>query len=275
MSLEPSRTPARRTDNLDPQGTRHSGWKGLFELALRRFKLATRILATLPLYGVAIALMGLAAAPGIGLFRLVLGATESWSATGRALVLGPAAAAAYFAYGFSLLLILPAANALLRLKLKEWRGPYGSFELLPWFVHNGLTYLARYTFLELVTPTPFSVAFYRMMGMRIGRGTELNTTHISDPSLIRIGDRVTVGGSATIIAHYAAGGYMVLAPVVIEDGATIGLKAIIMGGVRIGERARILPNSVVLPKTTVPAGETWGGIPAARIDTRSTRSDAA
>ena len=35
--------------------------------------------------------------------------------------------------------------------------------------------------------------------------------------------------------------------------------------VEIGEKAKILPNSVVLPKTRIPAGETWGGVPAIRI----------
>ena len=213
--------------------------------------------------------MGTAAAPGILLFTSALRGTQGWGPVPRALVLGPSGVASFFVYGFSLLLILPLVNWALRLRLKEWRGPYHSFELLPWFVHNGLTYLARYTFLELVTPTPFSQAFYRMMGMKIGRGTELNTTHISDPSLIQIGDNVTIGGSATIIAHYASGGFMVLSPVVIEDGATVGLKAIIMGGVRIGKKARVLPNSFVMPKTQIPEGETWGGIPACRVFSES------
>lgn len=230
------------------------------------------MIGLIPLYVLAIACMGAASAPGVLLFSWALHRTESWSGVSRAFALGPAVVAAYFTYGFSLLLVLPAVNGILRLKLKEWRGAYHSYEMLPWFAHNGLTYLARYTFLELVTPTPFSIAFYRFMGMKIGAGTELNTTHISDPSLIRIGNKVTVGGSVTIVAHYAAGGFMVLSPVVIEDGATIGLKAIIMGGVHIGEKARVLPNSVVLPKTRIPAGESWGGIPARRIELAKSES---
>jgi serine acetyltransferase len=38
-----------------------------------------------------------------------------------------------------------------------------------------------------------------------------------------------------------------------------------MGGAQIGKGAKILPNSVVLPKTVIPAGETWGGVPAQKI----------
>ena len=104
------------------------------------------------------------------------------------------------------------------------------------------------------------------MGMKIGDRVEINTTNISDPGLITLEDGVTIGGSATIIAHYGMGGYLIIAPVLIKKGATIGLRAIVMGGVEIGENAKILPNSVVLPKSIVPAGETWAGIPAKKIE---------
>jgi acetyltransferase-like isoleucine patch superfamily enzyme len=128
--------------------------------------------------------------------------------------------------------------------------------------------MLRYTFLEFVTPSPFSLWFYQAMGMQIGPGTVINSTHISDPSLIEIGSKVTIGGSATIVAHYGQSGYLVLAPVKIGNGVTVGLRATIMGGVIIGDNAKILPNSVLLPKTIVPANEVWGGVPAHKYELR-------
>jgi acetyltransferase-like isoleucine patch superfamily enzyme len=163
------------------------------------------------------------------------------------------------------LLIVPLINFCLRMSLRPWRGPYYSLEAIRWYIHNGLTYLPRFTFLDFVTPTPFNLMFYRLMGMKIGRGTAINTTFISDPSMIVLGDKVTIGGSVTLIAHYGQGGYLVLAPTVIGDRVTIGLKATVMGGVTIGEGAKIMPNSVVLPKTVIAPGETWGGVPAVKI----------
>lgn len=77
---------------------------------------------------------------------------------------------------------------------------------------------------------------------------------------------MTIGGSASIMAHYAQGGYLVVAPVRLCFGATIGLRAIVMGGVEIGEKAKVLAGSFVLPNTRIPAGETWAGIPAQRIE---------
>jgi acetyltransferase-like isoleucine patch superfamily enzyme len=169
-------------------------------------------------------------------------------------------------YGFSMIVLVPTLNFIFRASLKEWRGPYYSLPAVRWYIHNGLTYVVRFTFLEFITPTPFNIFFFRMMGMKIGEGTLINSSHLSDPSLIELGRKVTLGGSVTIVAHYGQGGFLVLAPVKIGDKATIGLRAILMGGVTIGEGAKILPNSVVLPKTQVPAGETWGGVPARKIE---------
>jgi acetyltransferase-like isoleucine patch superfamily enzyme len=106
------------------------------------------------------------------------------------------------------------------------------------------------------------------MGMKIGRGTIINSTWISDPSMIELGKRVTIGGSVTMVAHYGQGGLLIIAPIKIGDGCTIGLKSSIMGGTTIGEKAKILPHSVVLPKTVIPAGETWGGVPAQKIESK-------
>lgn len=187
----------------------------------------------------------------------------------RAVVLGLTFGLSYLVYGFTILFVAPIANFILRTNLQAWRGQYFSGPAVRWYFHNGLTYIVRYTFLEFITPTPMCILFYRMMGMKIGRGVQINTTNISDPSLIELGEKATIGGSATIVGHYGQHGYLVLAPVKIGKGATIGLRAIIMGGAEVGEGAKVMANSVVLPKMRIPAGETWAGIPAQKIDTKA------
>jgi acetyltransferase-like isoleucine patch superfamily enzyme len=139
-------------------------------------------------------------------------------------------------------------------RLKPFRGNYYSLETVPWYFHNAFTYVVRYTFLEFVTPTPFCILFYRLMGMKIGKNAHINTTNISDPAMIEIGDNVTIGGSVHLIAHYASKGFLIVSPVKIRDRVTIGLKATIMGDVEIGEGAMIGPHEVILPKSRIPAG---------------------
>lgn len=257
--------PLKRID-VDSTKSELKGISGFVESLFRTFKTLGHGFLMLPLYAVSIFILGLVIWPSAIWFNWCLDATQGFTQPIRLLLLSFSTVTAYFIYGFTLITLLPLANFLMRTKLKPWRGPYYSLPAIKWYAHNGLTYLARYTFLELVTPTPFNNIFYRWMGMKIGEGVNINSTAISDPSLIEIGDNSTIGGSATIVAHYGQGGYLVLASVKIGSRVTIGLRSIIMGGVTIGDGAKVLPGSVVLPKTVIGEGESWGGVPAQKID---------
>lgn len=259
--------------DLDTTSSEHHGIKGLFERLLRRFKTAMYIFTMLPIYLFACFVLGASLTPSVAFFRFMQDLSSQSPTWLQNFSFAFALAAGYFLYGTSLVIIAPILNKFLVGSLSAWRGNYYSAESLKWFLHNGLTYLARFTFLEFVTPSPLSLFFYRSMGMKIGAGTIINSTWISDPSLIEMKEKVTIGGSVTIVAHYGQGGLLVIAPVKIGSKCTIGLKATIMGGCEIGDGAKLLPHSVLLPKTKIPAGETWGGVPAQKIDIRKLYSD--
>lgn len=259
--------------DLNATTSEHKGLKGLFEQLLRRFKVAMHLVTMLPVYLFACLVLGVSLTPSVMLFRFVQENTQGFASPLQSLFFALSLACGYFVYGTTLIFVAPLVNKILVGRLQEWRGNYYSAESLRWFVHNGLTYLARFTFLEFVTPSPLAQFFYRMMGMKIGNGVVINSTWISDPSLIEMKDKVTIGGSVTIVAHYGQGGLLVISPVVIGSNCTIGLKATIMGGCVIGDGAKLLPHSVLLPKTIVPAGETWGGVPAQKIDVRKIYSE--
>ena len=224
------------------------------------------IIGPLPFMALAILVAGLALGVAVLVYEQVfsapLAAVSSWV---RYPLTGLALAASYFAYGLALLVIAPVLNFLLGGRLQPYRGSAISFTALRWYVHCTMTLVVRYSFLEFVTPSPFAQLYYRLMGMKIGRNVTINSTAIADPSLIEIDDGATIGGSASVLAHYGQGGYLVIAPVKIGAGATIGLRAVIMGGVEVGAKAKVLASSFVLPNTKIPDGETWAGIPAQRI----------
>lgn len=53
-------------------------------------------------------------------------------------------------------------------------------------------------------------------------------------------------------------GFLIIDKLHIKRGAMIGLSAKILGGVTIGEKAVVAPNTAVLPKTIIKDGEKFG-----------------
>lgn len=246
----------QKKEDIHATKSKRKGLAGLFETFARNFKTLGFFLVLLPAFFGLIIPMGTALAPGIALFEWVYHNVQELPLIWRSLSLGAALSAGYFLYGLTLIFIIPVLNFPLISLVKRQRSTWYSVSVIPWYYHNALTYLARYTFLEFITPTPLNTLFYKMMGMKIGKGTMINTTNISDPCLIEIGDYVTIGGSATLMAHYGMKGFLIVDKLVIEDGATIGLKASLFGNVVIKKGAVVAPHEAVLPKTIKEAHKT-------------------
>ena len=237
-----------------------------FDRLLRRFARASYFVLVLLLYALVSTVLGVALAPALWCFDRL----AAWSARLPGplpwLAVATSMALCFFIAGLTLLIVVPIYNWILPTRVRPFKGGYYSIHTLPWFLHNGLFYVVRYSFLPFVTLTPFGIWFLKAMGMRIGRHAFVNTEYISDPQLITLGDDAALGGSVRIFAHYGGGGNLVIAPVVIGARATIGLGATVMGDVEVGEGATVLPHSVLLPGSRVGPGETWGGVPARRFE---------
>lgn len=236
--------------------------RGALDRLIRRFGPVAHLLAILALYAFLALIIGLALAPALWLLAQWWPWAWSFGDPARWPLAGLGIGLAFFVAGFALLLLVPAFNFLLPTRVRPYHGAYYSIAAVPWALHNGLFYLARYTFLPYVTLTPFGPPFLRAMGMKIGRRAFINTEFISDPRLITLGEDVVIGGSVHLFAHWGGGGHLAIAPVVIERGATIGQKSTVMGDVIVGAGAKVLPHSVLLPGTRVGPGETWAGVPA-------------
>jgi hypothetical protein len=227
------------------------GLAGLIETFIRRFRNLSFVVFLSPFVALAGICIGVSLVPGIYMYRWIDVWSGDWPPFFHTVALGCALAFAFLSYGFTIIFVVPLVNFLMPFRVRPWRGSWFSVQSVPWYIHNALTYIVRYTFLDFLTPTPFNLLFYRMMGMKIGKGVVINTTNISDPCLITIEDYVTIGGSATLFAHYGQKGYLIISPVHIKRGATVGLKASIMGDVVIGENATIAPHKVIMPKSRI------------------------
>ncbi len=223
---------------------------------------------TFGLFAEVIVLCGIALAPAVALV--------SWAATAlpaagalRLAGVGVALAAGYFAFGLSLVVVLPVARwVTLARGTPVGRFPFLSLGTWRWASYNALTLILRFAFVNWLRVTPFLVLYHRLMGAKIGRRVQINTAVIADQNLLEIGDDTVIGGDVTLVCHAAERGHLVTAPVRIGSRVTVGLMAVIFPGCTIGDGAVIAAGSVLSKGARVGPGEIWAGVPARRVGRR-------
>ena len=235
---------------------------------LKRYATPIQTLMTLGLYLELSVLGGIAAAPGLWVFGRVEGAAAAWPSWPRLVALGTGAFLGYFTFTLCLAVVAGLFRRLTFAQSPLGTFPYYSFKGIQWASYNAIILLVRYACINWIRVTPFIVAFHRLMGMKIGRRVQINTGVIGDSNLIEIGDDTVIGGDVTLVGHSAERGNLVTARVKIGSNVTVGLMAMIMPGVEIGDGAVIAANAFRPKDPKVGPGEVWAGIPARTLADR-------
>ena len=110
-------------------------------------------------------------------------------------------------------------------------------------------------------PFPLMRLLLQSLGAKMGKNSYCAGI-MMDPQFVSMGDDSIIGNSAMVIPHVIEGDQLGYYPVRIGNRVTIGARAIIMADVEIGDGAIVAVQSVVTKGTKIPAGETWGGTPA-------------
>ena len=128
-----------------------------------------------------------------------------------------------------------------------------------WSVIKGV-WIRFWTIIAPITfPAHVTTFIHRLRGVHVGKGSKIARSVLIDdsrPDLVTIGKNVWVTAGCQLLCHqrdlsqYKVGVPvmdlpMKYAPIVIEDGAHIGIGSIIMPGVTIGKGAVIGAGSVV------------------------------
>ena len=116
------------------------------------------------------------------------------------------------------------------------------------------------------TPFPFVLRqfVYVLFGTRIGRSSSCSGL-ILDPPLVSIGSDSQIGFDAVLTCHAFQRGSYELYPITVGNQATIGVRAIILPGVVVGDRSTVAAGAVVTKHTQIGPDEIWGGVPARLI----------
>ena len=105
---------------------------------------------------------------------------------------------------------------------------------------------------------------YVVLGTRFGRRSTCSGL-ILDPPLVSIGFDSQIGFDAVLTCHAFQRGSYELYPITLGNHVTIGLRAIILPGVSIGDRSTVAAGAVVAKHTKIGPDEIWGGVPARLI----------
>lgn len=114
-----------------------------------------------------------------------------------------------------------------------------------------------------ILPIPLMRIVYLALGARIGARSYGGT--LLDPHLTTIGDDCLLSRGAVVSCHAIEHGRRIAAPITIGDRVTIGINAIVLPGVVVGNDAIIAAGAVVTKGTHVPDGTTWAGVPATQL----------
>ena len=239
---------------------------------LKRWATPLQTLMTLALYVQLSLLGGLAATPGLWVFTRVAALADGWSAWPRMFALSVGGFLGYFAFTVAVIFVAGLFRVVTFAGTPLGTYSYYSGKGFRWASYNALILLVRYTCMNWMRVTPLLVLFHRLMGMKVGKRVQINTSVIGDSNLIEIGDDTVIGGDVTLIGHSAERGNLVTARVKIGANVTVGLMAIVMPGVVVGDRAVIAANAFLAKGTVVGAGEIWGGIPAKKLGERKPRA---
>ncbi len=112
------------------------------------------------------------------------------------------------------------------------------------------------------------VLFHKLRGVKIGKDVEIGYFCILGnihPQMVIIEDSAVISAGAVLLEHdyshyYTIGGSVRKGPVLIKKKAFIGIYAVILPGVTIGEQSIVSANSLVV--RNVPSNTVVGGIPA-------------
>lgn len=229
---------------------------------------AFQVLFTLFMYLLAIFIIGLSIFPGVVLCFHAWEISASFVLLIRILLLCMSFAAAYFIYGFCVMLITGIVRVLFGLTLAEGEYPMASLGSLKWLLTNALVQLVANTFMDFMILTPFITFFFRLMGAKVGRNAQINSKRCADLSLLELEDGAVIGGHATVIGHSFERGRLILRKVKIGKNAVIGLNSVVLPGCQIGEGALIAAGAVLQKNTIVEPRNVFFGVPAMSVKDR-------
>jgi non-ribosomal peptide synthetase-like protein len=123
-------------------------------------------------------------------------------------------------------------------------------------------YVADPLLVRHLVGTPFAAWFFRLMGAKVGARVHLETTHLTEYDLIRIGDEACVGHGSTLQTHLFEDRVMKMSTVEVGARCTLGAESVALYDSRMEPGSTLEPLSLLMKGEVLPVGTRWRGTPA-------------
>ncbi len=136
---------------------------------------------------------------------------------------------------------------------------YGTMHLRVWLVQRAMSLSP----LPRLAGSPWAAPYLRLCGATVGEHCHVGSAQIPLPSMVRLGDGVTVGYEAHLRGFTLSGGQLSVGRIDVGDHAVIGANVTLEGPCGVGPGAILDPQSLLNGNRQIPPGEHWLGSPAA------------
>ena len=113
--------------------------------------------------------------------------------------------------------------------------------------------------------TPFLAPVLRLHGVKVGKRCYIETTFITEFDLVEIGDDCTIGGATSLQSHLFEDRVMKMSYVRIQDGCSVGMRAVILYDSLLEENVTLDSLSLVMKGETLLSDSRYRGIPVEKI----------
>ncbi len=114
----------------------------------------------------------------------------------------------------------------------------------------------------LLAGTPFLAAYYRLMGMKIGKNVYLGSDRVRIFDLVSVGNNSSISKEAYIMGYVVEEGMLKLGRISIGNNCFVGARSLLHQNCGMEDDSALLELSMIPENCTIPAGQVWRGSPA-------------
>lgn len=120
-------------------------------------------------------------------------------------------------------------------------------------------------FLKSLFGTPYASWVLRLLGVKIGKRCFIDSSGITEFDLIEIGDDVALNDEAGLQTHLFEDRIMKMGRIKIGDRCTVGASATILYDVELEDDVNVSDLTLIMKGETLPRETSWQGSPGQRI----------